>query len=168
LRNLLLVTITLLATAALGASFEDLPKRKPGLWEMTMMPVDTQRPPTTSRVCIDTATDAMLTDFGLGISNQVCSRRDISIRGSVATIEAVCKIGTSQQTTRSTITYTGNTGYKTEIKAQYDPPFLGKTESTTSQEAKWTGPCPPDMKPGDLVMGNGIKVNLRDLAASKK
>jgi hypothetical protein len=45
---------------------------------------------------------------------------------------------------------------------------MGKSDSTTTQQAKWIGACPPDMRPGDLVTGNGVKINLRDLATGKK
>jgi len=31
-------------------------------------------------------------------------------------------------------------------------------------EAKWLGPCKPDQKPGDMVMG-GMKMNIKDLEA---
>ena len=162
------IVAMLASSLAFGASLEDLPRRKPGLWEMTIIPGEGQRAAPTSKVCIDAATDLELMRFGLGMTDQLCSKRDLSVSGSSATIDAVCKIGTSQQTSHSTIRYSGNSAYRTEIKAKYDPPFLGKSETTTIQEAKWTGPCPADMKPGDLVTGNGVKVNLKDLAATKK
>ena len=167
-RIVLFIASALASSLAFGASLEDLPKRKPGLWEMTITSAEGQRAATTNKVCIDAATDLELMRFGLGMTEQLCSKRDLSVSGSTATIDTVCKIGTSQQTSHSTIRYTGNSAYRTEIKAKYDPPFLGKSETTTIQEAKWTGPCPADMKPGDLVTGNGVKVNLKDLAATKK
>ena len=164
----LLVVAVLASPLAFGAGLEDMPKRKPGLWEMTIIPAEGQRAPPASKVCIDAATDRELMRFGLGMTEQLCSKRELSVSGSVATIDAVCKIGNSQQTSRSTIRYTGDSAYRTEIKAKYDPPFLGKSESTTIQEAKWTGPCPPDMKPGDLVTGPGVKVNIKDMAGTRK
>ena len=167
-RIVLFIALMLASSLGFGASLEDLPKRKPGLWEMTIVSADSQRAAATSKVCIDAATDLELTRFGLGMTEQLCSKRELSVSGSTATIDTVCKIGTSQQTSHSTIRYTGNSVYRTEIKAKYDPPFLGKSETTTIQEAKWTGPCPADMKPGDLITGNGMKVNLKDLAATKK
>ena len=30
-------------------------------------------------------------------------------------------------------------------------------------EAKWTGPCKSDQKPGDVIMPNGMKMNVGDL-----
>jgi hypothetical protein len=167
-KTLLIVVVGFAVSPALAASFEDLPKRKPGLWEVTVNTGDSQRPPVTNRMCLDPATDAALIKFGMGSANQICSKQDMSISGNVATIDAVCKIGTSQQITHSTITYTGNTAYKTQVKARFDPPFLGKTESSTSTEARWVGPCPADMKPGDMVVGNGVKINLNDLPTAKK
>jgi hypothetical protein len=168
-RRISLVTMAMLASSlAFGVSVEDLPKRKPGLWEMTIVPAEGQRAPPASKVCIDPATDRELMRFGLGMTEQLCSKRELSISGNVATIDAVCKIGTSQQTSRSTIRFNGDSGYRTEIKAKFDPPFLGKSESTTIQEAKWTGPCPADMKPGDLVTGPGMKINIKDVAGTRK
>jgi hypothetical protein len=168
-RHISLALIAMLASSlAFGASLEDLPKRKPGLWEITILPGEGQHAVSAGKMCIDGATDLELMRFGLGMTDQLCSKRDLNVSGSTATIDAVCKIGTSQQTSHSTIRYSGNSAYRTEIKAKYDPPFLGKSETTTIQEAKWTGPCPADLKPGDLVTGNGVKVNLKDLAATKK
>lgn len=155
------------AAAALGASLEDLPKRKPGLWEMSTTSAGNKGAAAMSKVCIDAATDRELLNFGLGVANQLCSKRDIKVSGAVATLNMVCTVGNSQATSHSTITYTGNTAYRAEVRAHFEPPFLGQGDSTTTQQAKWSGPCPPDMKPGDLVTGNGAKINLRDLAAGK-
>ena len=32
-----------------------------------------------------------------------------------------------------------------------------------TMEARWTGPCTAGQKPGDIIMGNGMKMNVRDL-----
>jgi len=29
--------------------------------------------------------------------------------------------------------------------------------------AKWLGPCAADQKPGDMIMGNGFKVNILEM-----
>jgi hypothetical protein len=165
---MLVAMLIAVSSTTLAATIEDLPRRKPGLWEMTIVPGEGERARPASKVCIDAATDLELMRFGLGLTDQLCSKRDLSVKGEVATIDAVCKIGNSQQTSRSTIRFTGNSAYRTEVKAKFDPPFMGRSESTTIQEAKWTGPCPADMKPGDLVTGPGVKINIRDIAAAKK
>ena len=166
--NLCLVVSGLcVVSLAQAAGLEDLPKRKPGLWEMSVVSANGKQAPVTSRVCIDAATDAALTSFAVGVTTQICSKRDIHVSGSVATIDAVCKIGDSVQTSHSTITFSGTTAYRAEARVHSEPPFMGRSDSTAAQEGKWTGPCPPDMRPGDLVMGNGMKINIQDMARGK-
>jgi hypothetical protein len=150
-----------------AAGLEDLPKRKPGLWEMRTGSPDGKKSSAASRVCIDTATDATLTKFATGVTSQICTKREVKVIGSVATIDAVCNISGSVQTVHSTISFKGNTAYRADARVHSDPPLMGVSNSTATQEGKWIGPCPPDMKPGDLVMGNGTKINLKDIAAGK-
>lgn len=167
-RVALIVSAALASVIALGAGLDDLPKRKPGLWEMSTGSAENKGAPAMSKVCIDVTTDRELMNFGLGVTNQLCSKREIKVTGGVATINMVCTVGNSQATSHSTITYTGNSAYRAEVRAHFEPPFMGKTDSTTTQQAKWIGACPSDMRPGDLVTGNGVKINLRDLATGKK
>ena len=35
--------------------------------------------------------------------------------------------------------------------------------SNMTMEAKWLGACKADQKPGDMIMGNGMKVNIVDM-----
>lgn len=163
----LIVSGLCVVSLAQAAGLEDLPKRKPGLWEMSVIPENGKQAPVTSRVCIDSATDAVLTNFALGASSKICSKSDVRVSGSVATIDAVCKIGESVQTSHSTITFSGTTAYRSEARVHSEPPFMGRSDSTIVQEGKWIGTCPADMKPGDLVMGNGMKINLKDMAGAK-
>ncbi len=52
-------------------------------------------------------------------------------------------------------------------KASYNPPLMGRSESATTMEAKWIGPCKADQKPGDMVMPNGTKVNMLEMMAGR-
>jgi hypothetical protein len=44
-----------------------------------------------------------------------------------------------------------------------DPPMAGHADSTFTQDGKWQGACPADMKPGDMVMPTGMKMNILDM-----
>jgi hypothetical protein len=37
-----------------------------------------------------------------------------------------------------------------------------------SQDARWAGPCPADMVPGDMLMGNGMKMNIKQMLGGKQ
>ena len=153
---------------AQAAGLADLPKRKPGLWEMSAIAANDKQSEVTGRVCIDAETDAAMTNFALGVTSQLCSKRDVRVTGNVATIDAVCQIGDSVQTSHSRITFTGDTAYRAEVRVHSEPPFMGIRDSTAGQVGKWSGPCPADMRPGDLVTGKGLKINLKDMAVVKQ
>ena len=48
------------------------------------------------------------------------------------------------------------------------PGVPGHDQSTVAQDAKWTGPCPADMVAGDVMMGNGMKMNIKQMLGGKQ
>ena len=147
----------------------DLPQRKAGLWEITMSPPNPKFPPTVERVCLDAATNALLYKAGAGAGKKLCSKTDVQSSGGKVVVDSVCKIGSTQATTHSVTILSGATGYHTDTAVHYDPPMFGRSESTSSQDGKWSGECPADMKPGDIVVNPSpmmpvpLKMNLNDM-----
>ena len=152
-----------LACVTIGARADDLPTRKAGLWEVTLHMASGNMPTQTMKFCTDAATDAELYKFGMNAAQGMCSRYDLHRNGNVATVDTECKMGEMKMTSHSVMTFTGDTAYNTVIQSRSDPPMMGRAESTMTQEAKWTGPCPADMKPGDLVGPNGMKMNMKSI-----
>jgi hypothetical protein len=77
-------------------------------------------------------------------------------------------MGQSQMTSQAVTKFTGDTAYHTDANTKFDPPMAGRDSSVVTQDAKWTGPCPADMEPGDVVMGNGMKVNIKQMLSGKQ
>lgn len=152
-----------LACAVTGARADDLPKRKPGLWEVTMHTARGNMPPQVIKLCIDAATDAAMYKLGMNAAQGMCSRNDIHRSGDVATVDSECKMGDMKMTSHAVVTFTGDSAYKTDIQSHFDPPMMGRSDSSMTQEAKWTGACPADMQPGDMVGPNGMKMNLKSM-----
>lgn len=155
-----------LATGA--AQAVDLPARKPGLWDMTMVFEGRNMPPHVSQHCIDAETDKLMSAFGNATTKDMCSKMDMQKVGDTYVADSVCKMGPSTQTTRSVISGDFNSAYSVKISwvtsgglntggARPD----GKTEMT--MEARWIGACTPDQKSGDIIMSNGMKMNVRDM-----
>jgi hypothetical protein len=67
----------------------------------------------------------------------------------------------------SVTTFTGDTAYRSEIKSSYDPPMQGMPSGNTVINAKWTGACPAGKQPGDVMLPDGRKVNMRTMTGSK-
>lgn len=59
----------------------------------------------------------------------------------------------------------GNQG--TQVITVCNIALFGKTESNSTQTGKWVGACPADMKPGDVLSPNGVKINLHAVLESK-
>jgi hypothetical protein len=159
--RLTLMTAAALATIfSMAAQADDYPPRKPGLWEITAhnpAPV----PDVTMRLCIDPVTDQMFHKFSGDVRAKHCQKNDMKVTGPTVTADSICKLGGTTVTTNSVMTYTGDGAYHVDIKTHFDPPKLGQSDVTVTQDAKWTGDCPADMKPGDLDMGHGIKFNIK-------
>ena len=99
--------------------------------------------------------------WGKNAANSVCSKNDIHMSGMTGTIDSVCKFGTMTQTSHTTVTFTGNTAYHSETVAQMVPaPKFVHADHRTTSDAKWLGACPPGMKPGDIVMANGLRMHM--------
>lgn len=161
------VLLSLLGVCALGQAFAvDLPKRKPGLWEMTLSTVNSKRPPRSGRYCIDAATEALLNGFAGGMTEKTCSKNTVRAEGTHFVVDSVCTIDKSQVTGHAVVTANGDTSVHMEIHTHFDPPMFGPADVDTIQDSKWVGACPTDMRPGDMITPAGVKVNLKDLAKS--
>jgi hypothetical protein len=163
---------SIVATAAIGLSAAtvaqalDMPKRKSGLWELKTMTSNSPAP-RTMQMCIDEQTDDLMQNFGAGMGKKMCSKNEMRKEGAKYVAESVCSFGTSTATTRSEFSGDFTTAYRGESKSTYNPPLMGMTDATTQIEAKWTGPCKPGQKPGDVIMADmpaGMPaINLQDL-----
>jgi Protein of unknown function (DUF3617) len=98
----------------------------------------------------------------------MCSKQDVSRVGNTIVVDSVCQVGGTTTTSRGVITGDFNSAYtiKSTSKREGGPAIPGMPkDGTTSMtiDAKWTGACKADQKPGDMIMADGRKVNIRDL-----
>lgn len=147
------------------AASADFPSRKAGLWEIKTKTsgVDT---PHSIKQCIDSSTDKALMEMGTGMGQQMgidCAKNEIRKDGAGYYQESNCKIAGSTMITKSTYKGDFNSGYNAEIATTYNPPFMGRSSSNMTVTAKWLGPCEPGQNPGDIIMANGMKMNMEML-----
>lgn len=164
--KLVLVGVVLSAAFAGVAVADEFPQRKPGEWELSIL--RGQTPAATMKMCIDKDTDAAFLKLGNGATHQLCQHSDIKVSGNVVTIASECTIAGSKITSSSITRFDGDSAFHVEVKSHFEPAFLGKTDTLTQQEGKWIGDCPGDMKPGDVVVGRGVKINIKMLEALQK
>ena len=154
--------------ASWPAHADDLPQRKAGLWQVDMANPGGQMPPQQMKMCIDANTDAEMYKMGMNAAQGMCSKPDIHRSGDTMTTNSQCKMDQTQITTQSVTKFTGDSAYHTDINSKFDPPMMGRNDSVMTQDAKWVGACPADLIPGDVVMGNGMKVNIKQMMGNQK
>lgn len=147
---------------AAPASALDLPPRKPGLWDIRMVMEGRSLPAMNAQHCLDAETDKLLGIMGNESMRGACSKNELQKVGDTYVIDAVCKFGPANMTTKSIVTGSFDSAYTVKTTSVSDGgPAPGKSEMTI--EARWAGACQAGQKPGDIMMGDGIKMNVRDL-----
>lgn len=147
-----LMLIGWLAASLSASAATDVPKpkRKVGLWEIKVLSPDLPKPQT-MQVCTDEKTDDVMTGFGADMGKKTCSKETFRREGAKYVAEMVCTVGGSTMTSRSEVTGDFSKAYRIETRATYSPPMMGMTQSSSTLEASFLGPCKPGQKPGDVI-----------------
>jgi len=113
------------------------------------------------RQCIDAATDQMMQSSAGPYAQRACSKRDVQRSAGSLTIDSVCTVAGKTVTSHAVVTGSFDSAYTMTLTSQSEGVPGGS--HTTTIAAKWLGPCAADQKPGDMIMANGMKVNVLDV-----
>jgi hypothetical protein len=147
MRSPAFVLALLVAGSALAQS--DLPRRKSGLWLITIS--GGPDPAMQFHECVDRDKDDFMRGDPGNTADPECSKNEIRRQGGSVILESVCKEEGSTATTRAVFTGNFDTAYKGESKTTYRPPLQGIGEMTQKTEGRWIATaCKPGQKPGDM------------------
>jgi hypothetical protein len=152
----------LLVIGAVPAVAAELPSRKAGLWEIT---TDAGSQAMKIQQCIDAATDHAMQARGGAAPQGDCSKRDVQKSGNTTTIDSVCTFGGKTRTSHIVITGSFDSEYSMTVTGQTEGQPAGRTVTLS---AKWLGPCAADQRPGDMIMPNGMKMNIQNMQNMQK
>ena len=166
MRHLKLVALCVIAASPALAL--DLPARKVGLWDMKMTFETRGAPAQNMQQCIDAETDKLMNNVGGNLRQEMCSKQDIKRVGNTIVVDSVCQVGGMTMTSQAVITGDFNSAYTVKMtsKRSGGPATSGTpAEGTTTMtlEAKWLSACKADQRPGDVIMADGRKINIRDM-----
>jgi hypothetical protein len=140
------------------ASAADAPARKPGLWEVKTS-VDGRGRAVTVQQCIDAATDQMLQSSAGPFSAAACAGREVNKSDTGMTIDTRCSFNGKPASAHADIAGSFDSAYTMTVTAEgNDLPAAKMT-----MEGKWLGACAAGQQPGDVIMANGVKVNIPEL-----
>jgi hypothetical protein len=142
-------------------------KRKPGLWEVSAS-VAGRGDGGTIKQCTDHAADAKMMQMMSQAQDGTCTVNKITeIDGGYA-LHSECSMSGSKVTSKGEFKGDFDAEYNGEVKTTFEPALFGMGESVTTFKAKYAGPCPADMKVGDMLMPNGMKMNVEQAKESAK
>jgi succinate dehydrogenase flavoprotein subunit len=156
----------MLAIPAAIAQAGELPKRKPGLWELhwhvndaSLANAASELVTNTAKMCIDDTTDGKL-----AAAYDPCDPPlDFAFYAPQFTSDLVCEVFVERGVkamSRSTISFAGDTAYRIEVSTRFKPALKGEGEYSGVRDGKWLGKCPADLRPGDLLIGDEPKFNV--------
>lgn len=143
-----------------------LPARTPGLWAQT---VSSRGRSQATRICLDKATEARFTWWGQHAGQGACGKAQVTPRpGGGWTFASACDMGENGKTeTRGEVTGDFAKAYKVSAESTISgarAPEMNGTHAMTL-EARWKGPCPAGMRPGDMLLPGGMKINVLQISA---
>jgi hypothetical protein len=141
------------------------PKRKPGLWVQT---ISTTGMSQETKLCLDEATEARLTLWGQAAGQNACARNQITPVAGGWKVDAECDLGDAgKSVTSGTITGDFNSRYVMKMTSTTTGSKIAQANVTQEMEVTgaWQGACPADMKPGDMLLPGGMKMNLNQITA---
>src|SRR3569832_1093952 len=142
----------LFASAAFAA---DAPARKSGLWEVKTA-IEGQGRAVTVQQCIDAATDQMLQASAGPFSAPSCAAREVTKSDKGVTIDTHCSLNGKAANAHAVVTGSFDSAYTMTVTAEGGalPPVK------MTMEAKWLSGSAAGQQPGDVIMANGVKVNI--------
>ncbi len=146
----------------------DMPIRKGGLWELKMDFEGRNLPAQVIKQCTDASTDKLMTSNFGGPAQEKCSKRDVNNSGGTITIDSICTFGDATTTSHAVVSGDFNSGYTVDVTSTRQggralPGMAPGAATHMKIAAKWLGPCGAGQRPGDMIMGNGFKMNILDL-----
>jgi hypothetical protein len=142
-----------------------MPKRKPGLWTQT---VSSGGATQSMKICLDADTDAKLTAWGQAIGDNSCSKNSFApAPGGGWMVESECEMGEAGRvSTKGKVTGDFASAYEAKMTSSTTGAAMAQMNGVrdTTVSAKWEGPCPADMTPGDVRLANGMTINVESMA----
>lgn len=158
------VTTTTTASAATGVTTSvsaDPPRRRAGLWEQTL---STSGMHQVTKICLDDSVEKTTHWWGAQAGQSACTHQQVSRKlGGGWEFSSTCSMGDAGTVTSHGVAsgdFTANYAMDIDSTTSGSPMPEANGVHKMKLEGVWRGPCPADLKPGDMVLPGGMKMNL--------
>jgi hypothetical protein len=164
--SVLLPCVVLLAHGIARADTLPLPHQKLGLWQQVMTIGGND---TSDQVCLDAAAEAKMSTLGSQFANKTCRPKQITHNPDGSwNVDSICTPARGLTLT-SHVKVTGdlNTKFRAVVDSTMSGSPIKEIDGThqTIITSSWLGPCKAGQKGGDIIMSNGVKINMMGPAA---
>ena len=111
-------------------------------------------------MCLDKHTQRNVLDQLVFAMPRMCSRYQYGMRSGRFVTDTSCTLGASTIEGRTETTFYRDTAYHTEVVGRVGPTGRLAEQQRAVIDARHVGACPSSMKPGDMVLPNGLTLNL--------
>lgn len=154
----LLTALALLLPVSAWAQDTQYPVRRAGLWLGTVQMGGVTAP---TRSCVDPSTDQRVAEYGDQTLARLGDKVMLDINGRIIHVTTVSSVGDHVLTTQQTLEFKSDTEITGSGRSMIDPPTAQMAVADTTSEQHWVGPCPANMRPGDII-SNGHRHNIND------
>jgi hypothetical protein len=166
LQALCTATALALAASAPAAAPVDVPPLRAGLWEATTVSPNRAQPrPGVTRMCLDKHTQRSVLDQLALAMPRMCAKYQYGMRSGRFVTDSSCTLGASTIEGRTETTFFRDTAYHMEVVGRVGPTGRVAEMQKAVIDGRHVGACPAGMKPGDMVLPNGLTLNVVQLGA---
>ena len=147
--------VAIVLAAASASSFgQDLPKRKPGLWDLTMQMPGIPGGGMKSQQCIDEKTDAEMQRKAMqGDDRMKCTQTAMKRTASGYEVESECTSAEGKTFVKAKANGDFGSRYTVDTHMRFEPPRHGMPTMQMSGTATHAGACPAGFLPGQMRTG---------------
>jgi len=141
-----------------------MPNIREGLWEST---VDTDGSGKLQKIkqCFgDHESVKSLFEQNKKMMQGTCGTMNVVATGNKYTSNVSCDLGISKLSIKSVVQGDFQKEYTVTSHTSFNPPMMGQKGNVTTAKASYLGDCPSGIKPGDVVMADGKKINMNEMA----
>jgi hypothetical protein len=158
-----------LAVLAPASAQVPSPQRKPGMWEMSLVNSTARDREIKSQLCTDASVEKRFSALGGSQGPVNCAQGPLRRTATGFEFESTCKAPGHTTVTKGVATGDFQKSYRIELTSHITPAPGGAPPVMTSiVQARWLGPCPAGRKPGDMVMSNGMVMNMLSVAGAPR
>jgi len=142
--------IMLCAIIPFLAFAEDIPIRKPGLWEIEI--INNDEPAMKMKQCVDAESEEKTLEMTKKMTEDRCTKNETRKEGDTYITETDCTMGDKRALTTTVTTGDFNSHYESLVTLHSVADTSAKSDSKIILNAKWTGECEPGQTPGQVII----------------